>query len=824
MTRSSFNQGWIVRPKTSIYGQLQGGGSEGTAVTLPHDAIRTLPRSADCTEGSRTGFSPGGVFEYTKSFDVPQEYRQQRVSVEFQGVHRDAMVFVNGAFAAQRPFGYSTFTVNLGPFLKYGETNTIRVDARSHEDSRWYTGAGITRDTFLLVTQLIHLETNGVAITTPDVDAERAVVEVAVTVTNDSLTTETVTTDSEIRDAKGTVVARGSAPVTLSPGASATTRHRLYVLEPALWSVDEPNLYTAVVSVRDVTDLFDERDVDFGIRSLKLDPMHGLRINGSTVKLRGACIHADNGLLGAAVIGRAEERRIELLKAAGFNAIRSAHNPISQPMLEACDRVGMLVMDETFDMWADGKASFDYSLSFPEWWERDVQAMVAKNFNHPSVIFYSIGNEIPETGTPLGSEWGRRLAEKVRALDGTRYVTNGINGFVSVLPDVTAMMKQRSSDTQTGGVNDAMNAGDLMNQISASPLVTAKTEESFSVLDVAGMNYGDSRYVLDRELFPNRVIVGTETFPPHIGSNWKLVEQNPHVLGDFTWTGWDYLGEAGAGRIQYVDQGNPTFEAPYPWFTAWTGDLDITGNRRPISYYRETVFGLRQKPYIAVHRPENYGRPALQGQWAWSDSISSWTWPVSPETPIKVEVYSGADEIELILNGDSVGRLPAGRENSYMALFDLHYSPGELVAVAYSGGEEQARTALRTAGDVAILSAVPDRTEINADDSDLIYIAIALQDQAGTITPTSDRVVTVQVDGAALLQGLGSGRPDTEERFDGPSCTTFNGRALAIIRPCGPGSITATITAEELEPVIVNAAAVAPRTGPEVPSTRQLVS
>jgi len=801
MTATSFNAGWTVRPKVSIFEQLGGHGEEPSPVRLPHDALIGLERAPE--NSGRQGYFPGGVFEYAKTFDVPSAWSSKRVTVEFQGVHRDAVVYVNGSFAAQRPYGYSTFAVDLDPFLRYGEANIIRVDARAHEDSRWYTGAGIHRDTRLIVSDLVHIVRSGMRVTTPDVDFERAVVEVAVDVENEGVATSTVAVEVHLRDAGGHVVARGGAPVTLRAGAVAVTRVRAYVPEPALWNVDTPNLYTAEVEITG-EGIVDRHVESFGIRTLRLDPTHGLRINGQTVKLRGACIHHDNGVLGAAAIGRAEERRVELLKDAGFNAIRAAHNPLSQAMLDACDRVGMLVMDETFDVWTESKNSYDYSLSFPEWWERDIEAMVTKDFNHPSVIFYSIGNEIPETGDPFGAEWSRRLAEKVRSLDSTRLVTNGINGFVSALSEVMGMMAQRRADVSeddrngSGGVNDLMNsAGEFMNRISASQLVTDKTAESFSVLDVAGMNYGDGRYALDSGLFPNRVIVGTETFPPHIAVNWKLVTELPHVIGDFTWTGFDYLGEVGIGRQQYADT-VATFEAPYPWVTAWCGDLDITGFRRPASYYREIVFGLRADPYIAVERPEHFDRQVVPGQWAWTDAISSWTWDVATEERVRVEVYSDAEEVELVLNDESLGTRPAGSTHGFRAEFEVPYRPGELVAVASSGGVETGRFTLRSAEGASSLAVATDRESLFADDRDLAFVEIAIRDSAGTLVTSEARRVTVRVDGAGSLQALGSGRPDNAEAYVSPSHTTFDGRLLAIVRPNAVGPINVTVEAEGL--------------------------
>ncbi|WP_284984476.1 glycoside hydrolase family 2 TIM barrel-domain containing protein [Arthrobacter sp. efr-133-TYG-118] len=803
MTEISFNDGWSVRPKSSIFAELGGPAPAAEAVRLPHDALIKAERAATGTSGAPGGYFPSAAVEYSKTFDVPEEYRSKRLAVLFQGVYRDAMVYVNGIFAAQRPNGYSTFVVPLDPYLQYGSANTIRVEARAHNDSRWYTGVGIHRDTKLFVTDLVHVAVDGVRVTTPDIDARRAVVEVATTVQNDGIDTRHVSVTTNVHDAEGAVVASDIAPVTLRAGTSAVAHQRLYVRQPKLWNVDSPSLYTATSMITGTDEILDERETTFGIRTLQLDPEDGLRINGVTTKLRGACIHHDNGIIGAATIGRAEERRVQILKEAGFNAIRSAHNPISQAMLNACDRHGMLVMDETFDMWAESKSPFDYSLAFPEWWERDVEAMVAKDINHPSVIFYAIGNEIPETGTPLGSGWGRKLAEKIRSLDNTRFVTNGINGFVSVMPDVVTMMKQQDEGAEPGGVNTAMSQpGDFMNMISASPLVTEKTAESFSVLDVAGMNYGDGRYVLDRELFPNRIIVGTETFPGRINVNWRLVEENTHVIGDFTWTGWDYLGEAGIGRMQYLD-GNeqPQFGAPYPWLLAWCGDIDITGYRRPASYYRETVFGLRHEPYIAVQRPEFHDRNRQPGQWTWSDSIASWSWAVPEGSPVTVEVYSDADEVELLLNGRSVGRAPTGRENAYRAEFELRYEPGELAAVGYVGSREHARTILRSASDEFQLDVRADRIELNDDDSDLAFVAIELRDDEGVLATHVERKVSVEVTGSGVLQALGSARPDPVDPYDGNWHSTFDGRLLAVVRPTGPGPITIRTTAEDADTV-----------------------
>jgi len=343
-----------------------------------------------------------------------------------------------------------------------------------------------------------------------------------------------------------------------------------------------------------------------------------------------------------------------------------------------------------------------------------------------------------------------------------------------------------------------------MDELSRSELVATRTAESYDVLDAAGMNYMDGRYEIDRELFPRRVIVGSETFPGKIDRLWRLVLDNPHVIGDFTWTGWDYLGEAGVGRVTTAD--DPTagqFGAPYPWLLAHVGDIDITGHRRPASYYREIVFGLRSDPYLAVLRPELHGRELSATPWAWSESVGSWAWSGAEGTPVTVEVYSDADEVELLLDGASLGTAPAGEKNRFRAEFEVTYAPGELTAVARTDGEETGRFALRSASGPVELALVADRNEIRADDEDLAYLTLTLQDGAGTVVAGDDREVTVTVEGPGMLQGLGSARPATEESYLDDVHTTFDGRALAVVRPTGPGVITVTASAAGCEPVSV---------------------
>ncbi|WP_231562980.1 glycoside hydrolase family 2 TIM barrel-domain containing protein [Microbacterium mangrovi] len=788
------------------FDELSGEVAPYVDVAVPHDAL--ISRERDPHGDPANAYFPSGTYEYRKVFSVPDDYDGDPTVLEFEGVYRDAEIFINGDYAGHRPYGYSLFTIDAGEFLRPGEQNTIRVECRNGQDSRWYTGAGIYRDVWLHTAGAVHIPPHGIRASSTDIDDRGAIVDVAVQVVNAARRRRTVEVHVRVLDYTGAEVASGIAPCTVRPADRSLSRHRLYVQSPELWSAESPFLYTVETRLVCGGDELDRADAAFGIRRLQVDPVNGLRVNGQPVKLRGACIHHDNGILGAATIPEAEERRIRLLKDAGFNAVRSAHNPISVALLEACDRLGMYVIDETFDMWNAPKTNLDYSLAFPEWWERDVESMVLKDFNHPSVIMYSIGNEVTETGSAAGGIAGRNLAEKVRSLDPTRFVTNAVNGLLAVMDDAKAIAAQRGAEAdEATGINTLM-AGplEIMNEISASPLVTERTAESFGVLDVAGMNYVDSRYELDRELFPNRVIVGTETFPTNIDRTWALVQRNPHVIGDFTWTGFDYLGEVGLGRTQYLAEGEDAAGAPFPWIAGWCGDLDLIGNRRPASFYREIVFGLRSEPYIAVRRPAPDGRVASGGPWAWSDAISSWTWAVEEGAPLEVEVYSDASEVELALDGEVIGVMPAGPVHRFRAVFEVPWQPGTLTATAIRGGRRAHETRIVTAIGTPRLQIEVDGEE-RADAH--LFARIELRDGAGTLCTADEREVVVDIDGDAELVAFGSGNPAPIGSYQSARNRTFDATALAVVRRRGGGTISIRVSAEGCEPgeIAVNAPA-----------------
>lgn len=796
MLRKPFNDGWTVVPKQSLFAAALAPAAP-SRVTLPHDALRDLPRTPASPNGAHSGYFPSAHVVYDKAFPAPQEWADKAVVVTFDGVYRDAVVYFNGDFVAQQPSGYSPFSVDLSSRVHAGSRNTLRVEARTHQDSRWYSGVGIYRDVWLAVADQIHIPVDGVTVTTPEVGADFAVVAVAVEVRNDARRQQTVRLRSRVTDASGATVSEKSVPVTTVPGEHAVARVPHYVREPRLWDIDAPDLYRVESVLIDGSgDVLDADETVFGVRSIRIDPIHGLRVNGRSVKLRGGCIHHDNGPLGAAAIPGAERRKVELLKAAGFNAIRSAHNAASRALLDACDEIGMFVIDELTDVWTVGKSSFDTSLSFPEWWERDVEALVRNDRNHPSVLLYSIGNEILEVGRPGGAVWGRRIAEKVRNLDPTRPLMNSVNALVSIIDS-----KVTAQDHSVPVDFNSILSSDGSAGVGAAEIATVRTEEAHAQADVAGINYAEARYDLDAEIFPDRVIVGSETFPSRLDRLWELVQKHPQVIGDFVWTAWDHLGEAGTGRAVYADDPlQPVgMASPYPWLLSQAGTIDINGIRRPISYWRETVWGLRGEPYIAVHRPQGYGRELAVGRWAWDDVLSSWAWRVEEGAPVVVDVYTDADDVELLLDGVSLGVRPVGIETGaqargFIARFETEYRRGTLVAVSRRDGEEAGRAELRSLMGDAVLVARAERKKIGATPDHLAYVHLTLQDGAGTVAVDESAEVTVTVTGPGELVALSGAKPDDDQPFAGPTHVTHEGRLLAVVRPTGRGRIRVAAT------------------------------
>ena len=669
-------------------------------VTLPYDAMIREKRDKECPAGAQSGFYPGGVYTYEKSFLAPEEWKNQDVVLEFEGIYGTARVWINGALATVNRNGYMGFSVDLKPWICYGQENLIKIDVdnSNQPNSRWYTGSGIYRDVNLWTGKGVYIPHDEMKITTLSVNDDVAVVEVCANVKNTKECGIEAKCYVELIFEGKTVVTEKQNIVFYSE-RKETVRVQIPVKCPKKWSTDHPNLYQCCVKTYIGDEICDEYTVDFGIRTLTLDPVNGFQINGETVNLRGTCIHHDNGVIGAETFPEAEWYRCKRLKEAGFNAIRSSHHPMSRAMLDACDHLGMLVMDELTDMWNRGKNTYDFSDIFKEEAPKWIHHMVDKDYNHPSVVIYSVGNEIQEAGTKQGSWINRSLCNRFHELDATRFTTNALNGLNCAGKRLKVIMKEViekfGMDTQgngSGGGSNALNSfmslmsGEKGEFFAKHPLVTEALEECAQSCDITGLNYLSGRYELEHELHPGKTVLGTETYPADIENLWEKVTKYPHVIGDFTWTGYDYIGEAGVGIFHY--DGKENFTSIYPERLGYIGDIDLIGNRRPISYFREIVYGLTNQPYIAVERMEHRGQTASKTAWMFKDNISSWTWKGHEGEKASVDVYSSGDEVELFLNGKSLGRKPAGKKSHYTATYEVAYESGTLKAIAYELGKE----------------------------------------------------------------------------------------------------------------------------------------
>lgn len=806
MIRKSFNDHWMCKKNPPHRYMEDNSPYAPFPVTLPHDAMISELRSKDNPSNRAGAYYPGYNYLYTKTFFVPEEDEGKAYFLDFEGVMRSCTVMINRQFAGSHKYGYTGFYIDISNLVKFGQDNDIEVHVYngSQGADRWYSGSGIYRPVSLFVGDKTHMAMNGLKVSTPEVSEEISQIHVELQLKHRSTLTEIVTIHTDILDVSGNVVATNMETATLM-GQDCVVKHQnIYLKNAKLWSLEAPNLYTCRVQVMENDCVLDETLETFGIRKVQMDPAHGLRLNGKPVKLRGSCIHHDNGVIGAATFARAEERRVEISKAAGFNSLRIAHNPASRAMLDACDRLGMLVMEETYDSWVTAKVPYPYTTDFADHWEEDFEAVVAKDFNHPSVFMYCIGNEIKEVSDEIGATWNRKLANKFRTLDPTRFVTNAINPLIGAMPRIGEILAQMDAGKpkEDGDINDAMTSlCGRMNDIAGIPSIRQSIQQSCGDLDLVGYNYARGTYEPDVQEFPNRLLFGAETFPPDIDLNWALVKKYPQILGDYTWTGWDYIGESGIGVEKHGDVVG--FHAPWPVYLAYCGDINLIGDRRPMSYYREIVFGLRKEPYIAVQHPEFYAVRKNLTPWITECCRSSWTWSGYEGKPCVVEVYSDAEQVELFCNDKSLGKQAAGEANRFKAKFDTVYEPGVLRAVAYSSGQIVSEYVLHTAGRTAQMSVEADRSVLSCDGQDLAYVMISLRDENGRLNDDVERCVSITVEGPGVLQGLGTGDPMTEESFAKSTHQTFEGRLLAVIRAVGKGTIQVKCETDDLKPVLV---------------------
>ena len=720
------------------------------------------PFSHESPGAISTGYTLGGTGWYRKYFKIQAQDLGRIVKIMFDGVYMNADFWINGQHIGNHPYGYTAFSFDITPFLKTdGGNNVLAVRVLNEgRNSRWYSGSGIYRHTWLSIMNPLHFDRWGLYITTPEVSGTQTTVHTETTVINYYDHEEGFELEVEITDSDGNKLASRKSIHQLTSGEMKAFEQNLKIDNPQLWSLEQPHLYLAHVNLLLNHKIVDQLSSTFGIRTIDFSADRGFLLNNEKVLIKGGNMHHDNGPLGSAAIDRAEYRRIELMKAFGFNAIRTSHNPPSRQFLDACDKLGVLVLDESFDQWERPKNPNDYNLYFDDWWEKDIESMVLRDRNHPSVIIWSIGNEINERADSSGLILTKVLRNKINSLDPTRPVTAAICSFW---------------DHPGKGWED--------------------TTPAFELLDVAGYNYQWQHYQSDHELFPDRIMLGTESVAKDVYENWKRVEECEWVLGDFLWTGMDYLGEAGIGNAMLDNE-----KKTWPWFNANCGDIDLCGFKKPQSYFRDVVWGISQLE-MAVHLPIPEGRKEIVSFWGWPNEEQNWNWSGKEGERMDVSIYTRCDSVVLELNGKKVDAITLVDSMKYQANLPIVYQPGELQAKGYVNGSVAEVRTLKTTGTVAGIRMTADRENIEANRNDLAYITVELVDETETRVPDAEKMIEFDIRGQGELAGIGNGNPIDIKSFQQPRCTSFRGRCLLIVRPFkdNPGEIIITARSGDLK-------------------------
>jgi beta-galactosidase len=737
---------------------------------LPHDWSIEGDINHKNPMGVAGGYFPAGIGWYRKSFTVPTEWESKIISIYFEGVYMNSEVFINGNSLGIYPYGYSSFAYNLAPYLKYGKENVIavRVDNSQQVNCRWYSGSGIDRHVWMTVTNPIHVTQWGIAISTPDVSSRKATVQIKSLIKNETASPQNIGVKTVLFDKNAKATGKNQLNVHLAANSEKEVVQTIVVSNPLLWTPETPDLYQVQVQLIKDKQTMDDTQTPFGIRSIRYTAENGFQLNGKTVKLNGGCVHHDNGFLGAAAFDRAEERRVEMLKAAGFNAVRTSHNPPSEAFLDACDKLGLLVIDESFDGWRTAKNKYDYAMYFDQWWQRDLDAMVLRDRNHPSIIMWSIGNEIIERKEPQAVETAKMLANEIKKIDPTRPVTSAMTTW--------------DKDWEM-----------------FDPLMAAH--------DVCGYNYQLHRASDDHKRVPSRIIAHTESYPRDAFVNWKLVQENNYIIGDFVWTAIDYLGESSIGRWYYSGDipGEHWEQDFFPWHGAYCGDIDLTGWRKPISHYRSMLYNNTEKLYMAVREPEPEPIQIKETQWSVWPTWESWTWPGFEGKNIQVEVYSKYPKVRLYLNNKLIGEKATTVNEQFKAIFPVTFTPGELKAVGIDNEKELESVILRTAGDAAKIKLSADRQEITANGQDLSFITIEITDKEGVIQTQAFNRLYFKIEGAGTIAGVGNADIKDCDPYVGNTRKAWKGRAMVIVKGNRTaGDIKLTVTAPGLTETSIN--------------------
>jgi beta-galactosidase len=772
----SFDQDWRFHLGDVVSGQDPNlDDSQWRQLNVPHDWSIEGEFDERNPAGTGGGALPGGIGWYRKTFNVPLTSKGKLVFIDFDGVYRNSEVWINGHYLGKRPYGYSSFEYELTPYLNFGTQRNliaVKVDNSQQPNSRWYSGSGIYRNVWLTTTEKVRVDHWGTYVTTPEVSQQSATVAIRTKIRNDSDSNAPVNLTSVMYDAAGMEVARVSEKNAAAKGSSAEVSQTLRVARPMLWSDERPYLYKLASQLEQGGRIVDRYETPLGIRSFVFDVDKGFILNGQPVKIRGTCNHHDLGALGSAINTRALERQLEMLKAMGANGLRTSHNPPAPELLDLADRMGFIVMDEAFDMWKQEKTKFDYHLDWDQWHKRDLEDMLLRDRNHPSVFIWSIGNEISEqwNGNPEAGRIGTELSDIVHSLDKTRPITSACN-FVS----------EKNTLITAGG------------------------------LDLVGTNYEHNKIPQFQKMFPGRPIIGTETtsglatrgsydMPSDLirrwptrwdqplkdgnadfscssydncsapwGSTheetWKIAKKYPFFSGMFIWTGWDYIGE-------------PT---PYPWpaISSYFGIIDLAGFPKDMYYMYQSEWTTKRVLHLLPH----------------------WNWKRGDN--VDVLAYFNSDEVELFLNGKSLGAKRKIGDDLHVT-WRVPYEPGVLKAESRKNGKVVLTEEVRTAEQPARIVLIPDRKVIKADGIDLSFVTVKIVDKNGTLVPRADDLVNFEVSGEGFIAGVDNGSEISHESFKGNHRKAFHGMALAIIQSKDKaGRINVKATSDGLPPTSV---------------------
>ncbi|WEA00468.1 sugar-binding domain-containing protein [Mucilaginibacter sp. SJ] len=731
---------------------------------LPHDWSIEGSVSPKNPTGGAGGYFPAGIGWYRKTFKVAPEWKGESISVYFEGVYMNSEVFINGKSLGVRPYGYSSFRYDLSPYLDFNKENVIavRVDNSQQINSRWYSGSGIYRHVWIDATNPLHVADWGVAITTPEVSSKQASVQVKATIKNETDFPQRIAVNTRLLSGSFKDAGNNTTNLALPAHSAKEITQIIKVSKPLLWTPETPYLYHAQIQILKGNEKIDETKTTFGIRSIKFTPEKGFQLNGETVKISGGCVHHDNGCLGSAAFDRAEERKVELMKAAGFNAVRTSHNPPSEAFLEACDRLGLLVIDEAFDGWRIGKNKHDYSVYFDKWSKRDLETMVLRDRNHPSIFMWSIGNEVVERNKPEAVVTAKMLAGIVKGIDSTRPVTSAIVKW--------------GNDWE-----------------SLDPLMAAH--------DVCGYNYQLQGAPADHKRVPSRVIFQTESYPRDAFANWKLVQNNNYIIGDFVWTAIDYLGESGIGRWYYSGDvpGEHWENDFFPWHGAYCGDIDLTGWRKPISHYRSMLYNDKEKLYMAVREPKPEPLEIKETWWSVWPTWESWTWPGFEGKKLDVDVYSKYPKVRLYFNDKLLEEKPTTVNQEFKAIFSVPYTPGTLKAVGVENDKEIESTTLQTSGSAAKVRLIADRKQLLPNGQDLSYVSIEITDKDGVLQPNASDRLQFKIEGPGVIAGVDNANVKDTDPYTGNSRKAWHGRAMVVIRSThNAGDIKLTVSSASL--------------------------